>query len=43
VARWTVDGRAVPSARWPLAIGSHLIVAAGRGGERDTVRIEVRP
>jgi hypothetical protein len=39
---WTVDGRAVGSPRWTLAVGPHLVVAARRG-ERDSVRIDVRP
>jgi penicillin-binding protein 1C len=39
--RWSVDGREVPSARWPLAPGPHTIRAQAPTGEADEVRITV--
>jgi penicillin-binding protein 1C len=39
--RWSVDGREVPDARWPLAPGPHTIRALAPTGEADEVRITV--
>lgn len=39
--RWTVDGEPVPSARWRLRTGSHIVRAEWSGGA-DSVRITVR-
>jgi membrane carboxypeptidase/penicillin-binding protein PbpC len=39
--RWSVDGREVRDARWPLAPGPHTIRALAPTGEADEVRITV--
>jgi penicillin-binding protein 1C len=40
--RWTVDGRAVESARWELRPGTHTIRALGASGRSAAVTIQVR-
>jgi penicillin-binding protein 1C len=39
--RWTVDGQEIPSARWRLAEGPHVVRAETPAGDRDEVRIVV--
>jgi penicillin-binding protein 1C len=39
--RWSVDGREVRDARWPLAPGPHTVRALAPTGEADEVRITV--
>jgi membrane carboxypeptidase/penicillin-binding protein PbpC len=39
--RWSVDGAPVPSARWRLAAGEHVVRAVTDDGASDEVRIVV--